>query len=325
MARPRRPWIDGLQAALVRGLVAALRTLPTRWCSAVLGGVARLAHLVLRGRRRHTVALVREMLGVSAEEARAITRGAFRTLALNVGESVLLERRLAREPLEEHVVVEGAEHLEGAIERGKGVLLAVAHFGAWEVAALVLARRFRAVWAVGRSLDNPKLAPVVDELRLKHLAGVLEKEGSGRALARLARKGEVFALLLDQNAGRQGIPMDFLGQPALQHKVSGVMAHRFGVAVVPMYMVREPGHLRFRMILEAPILADPSLPAEEAERDVVARVSRSLEARVRAMPEQWLWLHDRWRKARWHLAREKRRAERAKGIVPAVAEGTNGG
>jgi KDO2-lipid IV(A) lauroyltransferase len=181
------------------------------------------------------------------------------------------------------------------------------------------------VWAVGRTLDNPRLDRLVREMRGVPLAGTLPKEGSGRHLARLFKKGEIVGLLLDQNAGQHGVMMDFMGSPAMQHKVAGIMARRFGVAVVPLYALREPGHLRFRVIFEEAILADDSLSDEEAELDVIRRVAESLEARIRETPEQWLWLHDRWRKAAWILRRRARQAARAKGLDPALAEGTNGG
>jgi len=152
------------------------------------------------------------------------------------------------------------------------------------------------------------------------LAGTLEKEGSGRELVRLFRKGEIVGLLLDQNAGRQGMMLDFFGRPTMQHKVSGVMSTRFGVPVVPVYMTREPGHLRFRLEFEPAIEANPSLSEEDAIQDVMRRVSESLEARIRAQPDQWLWLHDRWRKAQWLLDRQARQAARAEAAEAASGE-----
>jgi len=111
------------------------------------------------------------------------------------------------------------------------------------------------------------------------------------------------------------------------------MASRFGVAVLPTYLLREPDGLHYRFIIEPPIEADPALEGDAAERDVISRLSASLEARVRETPEQWLWLHDRWRSAR-HTAiveqlvadqaslSEARAAKRGNGAVP---EGTNEG
>ncbi len=324
MARDQAAWLNRVEASCVAGLVGAMRVLPAWSCHAALGGLSRLGYLLMRSRREHAVQLVCERLGLSEPEARHVVKGAFRTLALNVGESILLKRALSKGRLEDHLIFEGAEHLEQAFERKGGVLIATAHLGAWEITGELLARRFRPVWAVGRTMDNPHLDRLVKELRDSALAGTLAKEGSGRSMARLFKKGESVVLLLDQNAGRQGLMMDFLGSPAMQHRVAGVMARRFDVAVVPLYILREPGRLKFRMVLEPPILAQSELPEDEAIQDVVQRVSDSLEARIRKSPEQWLWLHDRWRKARWLLRREQRQAERSKAITPVAAEGTNG-
>jgi Kdo2-lipid IVA lauroyltransferase/acyltransferase len=325
MARGRGPWLDGGEYLAIRLLVGCMRVFPRRLCVASLHAVASLAYRVMGSRRRGALKLVEQHLGLTGVEAERVVKGAFRTLALTVGETILLQRALKRSSLEDHVTFEGAEYWEQAVGRGRGVLLAMAHFGAWESTAEMLARRFQPVWAVGRALDNPRLDGLVKELREVPLAGTLPKEGSGRHLARLFKQGEVVGLLLDQNAGQHGVMLDFMGSPAMQHKVAGIMARRFGVAVLPLYVLREPGHLRFRAIFEEPILADEALADEDAELDVIRRVADSLEARIRETPEQWLWLHDRWRKAAWILRRQARQAARAKGIDPNPSEGTNGG
>jgi KDO2-lipid IV(A) lauroyltransferase len=313
--------LNGVEYLVVRGLLGAMRIVPPRLCIATLHGIAALAYRVMASRRRSALALVEERLGVSGAEAERVVKGAFRILALTGGEAILVQRALKRSSLEDLVSFEGVEHWEMAEGRGQGVLLAMAHLGAWESAAELFGRRFHPVWAMGRAMDNPWLDRLVKELREVPLAGTLPKEGGGRHLARLFKKGETVGLLLDQNAGRHGVMMDFMGRPAMQHKVAGAMARRFGVAVVPFYVRRMPGHLRFQAVFEAPILADDSLPDDEAELDVIRRVSESLEARIRETPEQWLWLHDRWRKASWILRREERQAARAKSLDPTDEKG----
>jgi KDO2-lipid IV(A) lauroyltransferase len=199
---------------------------------------------------------------------------------------------------------------------------------------IILRDLFGPVWAVQRPSENPILAAWMERWRTSRLAGTLDKDGSALKLARLVRDGEIIGLLLDQNAGRQGVMLGFLGRPSWHHKVPGVMARRFGAAVVPTYQRRERGHLRFTLVFEPPIEPDPVLgDAEAIETDVVRRLSSSLAARVRQDPGQWLWLHDRWRRAERVL--EQRRREEA-GAAPApggpgqqaashgVAEGTNG-
>jgi len=206
------------------------------------------------------------------------------------------------------------------------VLFCTGHIGAWELLGPVLAGLTEPLWVVTRPPNSPRLRAWALKRRLAWSLGSIDKEGSSLPLARALRAGDPVGVLLDQNAGRSGWIEDFLGLPASHHRVAGVMARRFGTVSLPVYLLREPGRLRFRLIVEPPVTIDPSLPAGEArERDVVRRLSRSLEARVRAAPEQWMWLHDRWR----HALRAERLAARAAaaaaaGVALPVEEGTTG-
>lgn len=279
-------------------------------------------------RRRHTLRLVRERLGLpdGSPEARRIVRGAFDTLLLNAIEPLLIERELARgRDIREFVTVEGGEHLVAAHAAGRGVIAVTGHFGSWEAFVIVMKLLFQPVWVVTRHVENPLLERDIVARRLRWVAGRLPKEGSALRMARVLRSGGTLGLLLDQNAGRQGLVLDFLGAPASHHTVAGVLAQRCGAAVVPVYLVREPGRLHFRMLVEPAIEAAPGLDEAAAVREVTGRLSASLERQVRAHPEQWLWLHDRWRHARVAGRRaEQDAAPAAGGTGVPVAQGTNG-
>lgn len=333
MTESRSNFRNRLEWLLVLALVGPVVVMPRRLALWVMRCFGDLAYLLLRSRRVRTCELVRDRLGVDESRARAVVRGAFRTMALNLIEPLLMHRQLRSKPLEALVTVEGVEHALALQEQGRGMMLATAHLGAWECLAHVCRLCLAQPWAVARPLDNPLLEKLVVRYRMGGLAGTLEKEGSGLPMARLFRKGAVILLVLDQNAGRKSVLMDFMGAPSRQHKVSGVMASRFKVAVLPTYLLREPDGLHYRFIIEPPIEADPALTGEAAERDVIRRLSASLEERVRQTPEQWLWLHDRWRSAR-HTAiveqmvedqaglNQAQAAKRGNGAVP---EGTNEG
>lgn len=307
--RRRGPLRNRIEWALVAGFVGLIRRLPPWLGEGLLRASGRLGCRLLPRRRREAVANVERALGLPRREAARVVRQAFEGLACNVGESLLLERALRRRPLGDFVEIEGAEHLEAALQQGRGVVVASAHYGAWECLALVLARRFRPVWAVQRPPDNPHLYKLAVALRGRILAGTIDRDGAGRTMARLVRRGEVLGLLLDQNAGHKGVMMDFLGRPSWHHRVTGTLACRFGAVVLPTYLVREPGVLRYRLVVEPPVLPAAGLEGEQAEWDVVRRVSRSLERRVTERPGQWLWLHDRWWRAEKALTgwREGRR------------------
>ncbi len=310
MSRARSMFRYRCEDVLLAATMACVCRLPAALVLAGTRCLARLAAIVLPGRRRHARELVLQRLGPGCNGRRAdqIVAGAFRTLGLNTVEPMLVERALRRGvPDAEIVTVEGAEHLQAALDAGHGVFICGAHFGAWELGPLLVGRLFAPMWVVARRLDNPFLESRLLAHRQQFTRGSVPKDGGAAQLVRILRAGEAVGILLDQNAGRGGVIMDFLGAPSSHHRVVGVMARRFGAAALPSYLLREPGTLRFRLIFEAPITARPDLPPEEAERDVVARISASLAARVRAHPEQYLWLHDRWR----HAVRAERLARAA--------------
>ena len=319
MSRARSPIRDNLEYYAVRVVLGLLRTLPPRLCVGLLKGVGTLCHHVLRERREASVENVMASLGVGRQRALEITKHSFQGLALNMGEPILLERVLEGKPLESHVQVDGAENYDKLFD-GKGGILAMAHLGSWEGMGVVVERRFRPVHVVGRPLDNPKLRQFMYEVRSAGIKGHLPKDGIGMPIARLLKKGEPVAITLDQNSGRKGIMLDFFGRPAMQHKIHGVFAKRFGIPVVPLYVIRKPGLLRYHVVLEDPIYADPDLPEEEAVIDVVSRVSASLERRILEHPDQWLWIHDRWRRATRALRKKARREARARAEEAAQAE-----
>jgi len=326
LAEPRGAIQNWTEYVVVLGFHGLARLTPARMLLGLARGVSRLSRRVMPARCRSTSLRIRTCLGLRPGDERvdAILSGAFKTLALNAVEPMVFERLLdaGRSP-DEFVTVEGREHLDRAYASGKPLLLCSGHLGAWELMPLLVGRHYGPIWAMARPLANPLLEPYLAARRLRFVRGTVSKDGGGLKVARIMRAGEPLGLLLDQNAGSKGKILDFMGLPASHHTVAGIMAQRFGALAVPIYLLREGRTLRYRMIIEPPIAADPDLPAEDAQLDVVLRLSRSLEAQVRAHPEQWLWLHDRWRHALHVLGRKPPGPARADTQVP-VAQVTNG-
>ncbi len=322
-----------LECAAGEALLLPSRLFPQRAALAAMTVLSHVVRVVVSRRRRHTAELVARRLGLPAgsPEVKRIVAGSFRTLALNLVEPLLLEAELLRgRPLEELVSVEGREHLVAARGAGAGVLFCTAHLGGWESLPLVLRELFGPVWVVARELDNPLLEARLAARRGRWIRGTISKDGGALPIARALRAGESVGVLLDQNAGERGAILDFLGAPASHHTVAGVLARRLAVRCVPLYLLREPAPLRFRLVIEPAIAADPRLPdARAIELDVTCRLSDSVARRVREHPEQWLWLHDRWRHAGVVLRREAHGAAPAGAPAEgrtqvATAKGTNG-
>ena len=331
MAAPRgaiRNWAEYVVVLAVDGMAALL---PPRVFLGLMRGLSRFSRHVLRRRIRTAAQRISTCLGLKADDPRVdeIVIGAFETLVLNAVEPMVVERLLERGRLPEAFLtgIEGREHLDRAFRGDRPVLFCTGHIGSWELIPLFASRLYAPIWAMARPLGNPLLERYLASRRLRCVRGTVSKDGGGLKVARIMRAREPLGLLLDQNAGSGGVILDFLGLPSSHHTVAGVMAQRFGALAVPDDLLREEQPLRYRLLVEPPIEADPALPAAEAELDVIVRLSRSMEDMVRAHPEQWLWLHDRWRHALRVTGRsaDGSASSRAEHTQLPVAQGTNGG
>ena len=329
MSRERSALRNRAEWLALRGALGTLELLPDRWLGPCMTGLARVAAAVSPARRRRSRALVQARLGLSEAAAASVVRASFKTLLLNVVDPIVLERHLrSGHPLTELVDVDGSEHLRAALASRRGVLVCTGHIGAWEGLGIVLAELFEPMWGITRELDNPLIERFVLERRGRRNLGVIPKDGGALKLARALRAGQGVLALLDQNAGRSGAILDFLGAPSSHHTVAGHVAVRQGALVVPVYLLRREDGRGYRFLVEPPIEPAPGLEREAAALDITRRLSQSLERQVRAAPGQWLWLHDRWRHAERVL-----KLEASASAGPAAdgrtalagAKGTNGG
>jgi KDO2-lipid IV(A) lauroyltransferase len=187
----------------------------------------------------------------------------------------------------------GAEHAESAVvaAAGRGILVLAAHYGNWELLAASHALSVFPLSVVVRPLDHPMMERLVDRFRRR--SGV-ELIGKRRALGEILdalRRGRMVGILLDQNASRaEGVFAPFFGVPASTSKGLALIALRTGAPVLPIFIRRMQGgrHL---------VQADPvvEVPADGDPIAYTAAFNRSIETAIRRAPEQWFWMHNRWK------------------------------
>ena len=230
---------------------------------------------------------------LNAADRMRLAREVFRNLALMPFELGWSLRRTQAENLS-RIKVLGREHLEEAQGRRKGVLILTAHTGNWEMLTAAAAGFRLTVNVVYRPLDSLTLERLVGGLRSRFGARLIPRAGSLRAMIRALRRGEAVALLMDQNVGwRKGVFAPFFGSRACTHKVMAVLALKTGAPVVPLFMRRENG--RFMAEFQAAL---PTRSTGDRTADVdwnTHRYNQVIEAFVRRYPDQWLWLHRRWK------------------------------
>lgn len=200
--------------------------------------------------------------------------------------------RSLTEVLESVVEVQGWEHLQPCLDSNSGVFCISGHFGAWErLADWLQAKGFR-VAVIVRAADDPDLEAIVLDVRQAHGVQVMHRGNAIRQAMSHAKKGGLVGLLPDQNSSEIFVP--FFGHPCGTVKGPAVLTIRTGVPLVPIYMYRVgPG--KYRIVVEPPL---QPIEGFEPEEGLTRAANLSLENAIRLAPEQYLWIHNRWKSAR---------------------------
>jgi KDO2-lipid IV(A) lauroyltransferase len=228
-------------------------------------------------------------------ERRRILHGVFRNLGRLLGE-VSQFPRLNRENISQLVVYEGLEHFLAAEARGRGVILLTGHIGAWELSVYAHSIYGHPMSFLARRVDNPLIERLAESYRARYGNRSIDKRGSVREVLKTLKGGGVVGILADLNTSREeGVFCDFFGVPACSTVGVATLALRTGAVVLPGYIVWDEAARIHRLCFEPPI---ETISTGNQKEDVVANTARyvkTLENIVRRYPDQWLWIHRRWR------------------------------
>ena len=230
----------------------------------------------------------------SRRERKRILHGVFTSLGRQVAE-VCLFPKYTRENVAKTVVYEGFEYFERALARGKGVIFLTGHVGAWELSAFAHSLYGYPLNIVMRPLDNPYLDRLTREYRTMHGNKTVDKDFA-RGLIAAMRKGETVGVLMDTNMiASQGVFVDFFGIPACTASGVARVALKTDAAVVPGFTIWDPALQKYRLRFDPPV---ELVRSGNTEADVVAntaKFTKVIEDYVRKYPDQWLWVHRRWK------------------------------
>ena len=230
----------------------------------------------------------------SRHERANILRGVFTSLGRQVAE-VCLFPKYTHENVSKTVVYEGFENFERALARGKGVLFLTAHLGAWELSAFAHSLYGYPLNIVMRPLDNPYLDRLTRRYRTIHGNKSVDKDFA-RGLIAAMRKGETVGVLMDTNLiPSQGVFVDFFGIQACTASGIARVALKTDAAVVPGFTIWDPALKKYRLRFDSPAKL---IRTGNHEADVVANTAlftKIIEDYVRRYPNQWLWVHRRWK------------------------------
>jgi KDO2-lipid IV(A) lauroyltransferase len=204
--------------------------------------------------------------------------------------------RYTRENLGGFVAYEGLAHYQQARDCGRGVLLLTAHLGGWEVGSFAHSLNGYPMRVVIRALDNPYLDRLVEHHRTLHGNATFGKQEFARGLLAAMRAGETVGVLMDTNmTPPQGVFVPFFGVPACAASGLARVALRTGAAVVPAFTVWDHARRRYVIHFEPALTLDRTGNDEADAQTNTARFTAVIETFVRRHPDQWLWVHRRWK------------------------------
>jgi Kdo2-lipid IVA lauroyltransferase/acyltransferase len=267
---------------------------PLAWALAIaLAQLVYLLHPRLRkvGMRNLALAFPEKS---EAERAR-ILRGEFTSLGRQLAEVCQLPRYTI-ENVEDVVVYDGFENYEQARARGKGVLFLTAHFGAWELSAFAHSLHGHWMHIVVRPMDNVYLDHLIRSYRTMHGNKTVAKDEFARGLLSAMKAGEVVGILMDTNVTPpQGVFVDFFGIPACTASGLARIALRTDAAVIPGFTIWDKALGKYRLRFDPVVDLIRTGNLESEIQANTQKFTKIIEDYVRQYPEQWLWVHRRWK------------------------------
>jgi KDO2-lipid IV(A) lauroyltransferase len=296
MAKQRAKLQTDLEYAAVRVLLGALGLLPRRASVALGRGMGHAAYALAGGLRRtglRNLQLAFPEMG--ADERRLILRRSMVGLGRQLGYFSHFTR-MTPEDLRDLVEYDGIEILHEAQARGRGIIFLTAHLGAWEVLSFAHSALHNPISFMVRRLDNPRVEELIDRVRTRFGNRSIDKKMAARSALKLLREGGTLGILADLNTQpHEGVFVPFFDRPACTTSGIAVLALRTDASVIP---VVAPWHEeRGRYVFHGSPVVE-LVRTGDHERDVeinTARFTAAIEAQIRKYPDQWLWIHKRWK------------------------------
>jgi KDO2-lipid IV(A) lauroyltransferase len=280
-------------------ILASFRLIPLGIRKVIFRALFRLFyHLSVKQRLIALSNLKRAYPEKDMEEITEIAKGVYRHIAIVAAEFFELPS-ITKENLHEWVEFDGLENFEKASEQKKGILSIVAHFGNWELMAVAVPLGARPMSIVYRPLDNPTLDNLTAWMRTKDGNTLIPKGGSGRTITRLLGENRIIGILSDQNVDKyEGVFVDFFGRPACTAVGLAVLALRTSAPVLPAFMARMPDG-KYRFIVQPAVEITRTDDYESDLQVNTQRFTKIVEDMVRQYPDQWFWVHQRWKTKPW--------------------------
>ncbi len=284
-----------LEYFLLNVVGVLVRLMPLRFLPRIAGAAVAMASPLLLSRKRVALRNLRNAFPEKQEnELERIARESFVSVATAFLE-LLWFPRLTREVLSEKVAISNPDLISEIASRGKGMICLTAHFGNWEMGAQALISRANIPWhVIVKTQSNRMVDKKINDLRSQFGANMVPMGLSIREILRALEKGGAIVLAADQTAPKESIAIEFFGRDVPTFQGPAAFSLKSGAPIVLFMTVRQADG-RYRVLVEKVPSGDLQAYSEENVRELTRRQVKMTEDIIRAYPEQWMWMHKRWK------------------------------
>jgi Kdo2-lipid IVA lauroyltransferase/acyltransferase len=297
MARPRRRSVDFLMYLLVRLVVGLGQMMTVEQSYALARLLARILYLVDKRHREVGLENLKSAFGDQYTELERdqIVRAVYEHFCMMLMEILHIPRKLHPATWRDRITLVGHEAVLDRLMTGGPMIMLSGHFGNWEMAGYLFGVFGFPPNSVARTLDNPYLDEYLRRFRERTGQKMISKTEGYEQMLEVLRNGGILSFLADQDAGQRGLFVDFFGRPASTHKAIALLAIEHNAPVVVGYARRIGPGFRYEVGCDAIIEPEEWTGTADDARLLTQRYTTALERIIRREPEQYLWLHRRWK------------------------------
>lgn len=286
---------DQLFTQILHLLIGGLRRIPRGAAIQLMRLIGALIFTFSKKGRQLTISHLSMAFGheKSAAEIHSLANKVYRHFATALADTMRLPVIL-RQGINTLIKAEGMQHLEQALAQGQGVLMITGHFGNWELLGAWMAQNGYPLRVVGTTLENPGLDKIVVDMRNQAGYTNIARGAGTRDILRSLKQGCAIGILIDQDTQVPGVFVQFFGRLAHTPTGPAILARKFEIPIIPIFM-----HLKDDLTYQ--IECEPPLALEytnDEARDLVVNTQKCsdvYERIIRRFPEQWVWMHKRWK------------------------------
>ncbi len=298
MGRKRSLVADKLAYFPLKVLALLALVLPRGVMLIIGSGIGWLFFTVLKLQRKRLRFSIDNMQNLypekSDEELTALLRKVCRHFGRFLMEGFMVPK-LTLKKMEKLIRFEGLEHFRKALEQDKGVIFSTAHFGNFELANVAFALKGHPVWSVIREVDNKDIDILLDSMRHTSGLGIIKKEKAARDILKHLREKHIVTINIDQNAAFNNVFIPFFGKTAATFTTPAILGMRTGAPILPVLSFRDDATDTYRVRIYPIVEIEKTGDRGADIRLIMTHLTDILEEAIREAPEQWLWVHRRWK------------------------------